>query len=70
MTGEHIDTLMGEASSVTGIDYLLEMIDRGDFDLVAVGRGLLMNPDWPQKVRAARLDELKAWDKEVLTSLA
>ena len=37
MTGEHIVTLMGQSSAVTGTDRLLEMIDRGDFDLIAVG---------------------------------
>lgn len=70
MTGEHIDSLMGQDSGVASIDRLLEMIDRGDFDLVAVGRGLLMNSDWAQHVRAGRLDALKPWNREVLTSLA
>jgi 2,4-dienoyl-CoA reductase-like NADH-dependent reductase (Old Yellow Enzyme family) len=31
---------------------LLERYGRGEFDLVAVGRGLLANPDWVSRVRA------------------
>ncbi|WP_420992984.1 12-oxophytodienoate reductase [Cupriavidus sp. 30B13] len=69
MTGEHIDTLMGQESGVTGIDHLLKMAERGDFDLAAVGRGLLVDPDWARKVREGRLDELKPWSREVLSTL-
>lgn len=43
MTGEHIDTLMGERSNAAALDHLLEQFERGDFDLVAVGCGMLVN---------------------------
>jgi 2,4-dienoyl-CoA reductase-like NADH-dependent reductase (Old Yellow Enzyme family) len=69
MTGEHIATLLGQSSGVTGIDRLLEMIDRGDFDLVAVGRGLLVDPEWPAKIRDGRVDQLLPWNAEVLKTL-
>lgn len=69
MTGEHIDTLMGEGSSVAALDYLLALVDRGDFDLVAVGRGMLVDPDWANKVRDGRIDQLRDWDPEVLKDL-
>ncbi|CAM2157308.1 2,4-dienoyl-CoA reductase-like NADH-dependent reductase (Old Yellow Enzyme family) [Pararobbsia alpina] len=69
MTGEHIDTLMGQASRAAGIDTLIDMMNRGDFDLIAVGRSLLVDPDWPKKVQSGRLDQLKSWDPEVLKTL-
>lgn len=69
MTGEYIDTLMGAGSNVASLDRLLELVDRGDFDLIAVGRGMLVNPDWAEKVREGRLDELHPWNPEVLKSL-
>jgi 2,4-dienoyl-CoA reductase-like NADH-dependent reductase (Old Yellow Enzyme family) len=50
-------TLMGESASVVRIDFILEMLARGEFDLLGVGRGLIANPDWP------RLVEAEAWDK-------
>jgi 2,4-dienoyl-CoA reductase-like NADH-dependent reductase (Old Yellow Enzyme family) len=69
MTGEHIDTLMGEGSNVAALDRLLELVDRGDFDLIAVGRGMLVNPDWANKVRDGRIDELANWNPDVLKAL-
>ena len=48
---------------------LNRMLERGDFDLVAVGRALIVNPDWPNKVRAGHVDQLKAWSPEALGTL-
>jgi 2,4-dienoyl-CoA reductase-like NADH-dependent reductase (Old Yellow Enzyme family) len=69
MTGEHIDTLMGEGSNVASLDHLLHLVDRGDFDLIAVGRGMLVNPDWANKVREGRIDQLNDWHPDVLKGL-
>lgn len=41
------------------LDELMRRFDRGDFDLVAVGRAMIAEPDWPKLVRAGRLDLLK-----------
>ena len=63
-------TAYRQASAETaGIDRLLEMMERGDFDLIAVGRALIVNPDWPNKVRAGHLDRLKPWTPEALATL-
>jgi 2,4-dienoyl-CoA reductase-like NADH-dependent reductase (Old Yellow Enzyme family) len=35
---------------------LVDMLERGEFDLVAIGRALLVNPDWGNKVRAGLVD--------------
>ena len=48
------------------IDRLMEMMARGDFDLVAVGRALISNPDWAKKVREGRSTELKPYDAQSL----
>ncbi|WP_321927706.1 oxidoreductase [Paraburkholderia guartelaensis] len=69
MTGEHIETLMGDAASIDSLDNLLRLVDRGDFDLIAVGRGMLVNPDWANKVRDGRIDLLRSWTPEVLNGL-
>ena len=52
------------------VDRLLEMLARGDFDLVAVGRALLADPAWATKVRAEHFDALKPFTLEVLKTLA
>ncbi|VWX55128.1 hypothetical protein NOVOSPHI9U_780001 [Novosphingobium sp. 9U] len=37
----------------------MRRFDRGDFDLVAVGRAMIAEPDWPKLVQAGALDRLK-----------
>ncbi|MGH6871789.1 MAG: NADH:flavin oxidoreductase [Rhizomicrobium sp.] len=52
------------------LDILLTMLARGDFDLVAVGRALIVNPDWPNKIRDGQFDALKPYAPEALGTLA
>ncbi|MEI9995532.1 MAG: NADH:flavin oxidoreductase [Rhizomicrobium sp.] len=56
-------------AEVSGIDRLIEMMERGDFDLIAVGRALIANPDWANKVKAGKLNELKPYTPEILAEL-
>ncbi len=51
------------------LDNLLSRMDAGEFDLVAVGRALIANPDWPQRVKQGESSDLKAFDKAMLMSL-
>jgi 2,4-dienoyl-CoA reductase-like NADH-dependent reductase (Old Yellow Enzyme family) len=66
---DFINAFFQQGSATANIDRLLEMMARGDFDLVAVGRALIVNPDWPKKIREGRFEELKPYDPEVLTTL-
>jgi 2,4-dienoyl-CoA reductase-like NADH-dependent reductase (Old Yellow Enzyme family) len=66
---DFITAFRAAGAETTGIDRLLEMMERGDFDLVAVGRALIVNPDWPNKVRAGRFDQLKPYSPESLATL-
>jgi 2,4-dienoyl-CoA reductase-like NADH-dependent reductase (Old Yellow Enzyme family) len=54
---------------VAGIGRLVEMMDRDDFDLIAVGRALIANPDWANKVRADHVDRLVAYEPKLLAEL-
>lgn len=45
-------------------------IARGDFDLVAVGRALLADPEWVAKVRSGRFEELRRFDRSALETLS
>ncbi len=51
-------------------DRLLEMLSRGDFDLVAVGRAMLADSSWAEKVRSSRFAELNPFTPDVLKTLA
>ena len=69
LNADFITAFRAASAQTTGIDRLLEMLARGDFDLVAVGRALIVNPDWPNKVRAGRFDQLKPYTPEALATL-
>jgi 2,4-dienoyl-CoA reductase-like NADH-dependent reductase (Old Yellow Enzyme family) len=45
------------------------MLERGDFDLVAVGRALLSDPQWVAKIRDHRFSELTGFNRADLTRL-
>jgi 2,4-dienoyl-CoA reductase-like NADH-dependent reductase (Old Yellow Enzyme family) len=47
-------------------DDLMRRFDRGDFDLVAVGRAMIAEPDWPKLVQAGRLHELKPFSTSLM----
>lgn len=44
-----------------------ELMEQGDFDMLAVGRALIADPEWPQKVRAG--EEPEAFRREMLGQL-
>ena len=56
-------------SGTAGIERLLELFDRGEFDMVAVGRALIANPDWAKLVEQDCLSELKPYHRDLLTTL-
>ena len=55
-----------EASSIT---QLADRLADEEFDLVAVGRALIQDPEWVIKVRENRLDELQDYSKDSLMQL-
>lgn len=69
LDGEFLAAFAGASSNPSSLDELLHRMDRGDFDLVAVGRPLLADPHWTQKIREERTDELKGFSKEALMEL-
>lgn len=62
LDAEFIGAFAGMGSKKTGLDQLLERFNREEFDLVAVGRGLLQDPAWVQKVQQGHFDEIKDFD--------
>jgi 2,4-dienoyl-CoA reductase-like NADH-dependent reductase (Old Yellow Enzyme family) len=58
-----------DTAGVIGIDELLDRLERDEFDLVAVGRSLIVNPQWPAIMRRGALGELRPFQRDVLTDL-
>lgn len=59
----------GKDASVQSLDKVTAMVASGEVDLVAVGRSLLMDPQWARKVREGRLGELKAFEAASMKTL-
>jgi 2,4-dienoyl-CoA reductase-like NADH-dependent reductase (Old Yellow Enzyme family) len=59
------------AGNVTSerLSQLLGMMERDEFDLIAIGRALIANPQLPRKLREGTLDGLTAFSKETLETL-
>ncbi len=70
LSGDFIAAFQGEASRPSSLDELLRRFDRGDFDLVAVGRALLADADWARKINEGRLAELRGFSQEALATLS
>ncbi len=51
------------------IQYLLKRLERNEFDLIAIGRGLLADPEWVTKVIDDRFEEINTFTMESLNTL-
>lgn len=69
LSGEFIAGFAGESSQPTPIDGLVTRLEAQEFDLIAVGRALIVDPDWAAKVRAGRQD-FTPFDRAALMTLA
>ncbi len=56
-------------ATASHLETLAEMFTRGDFDMVAVGRALIANPDWVNRAQTGDLDGMKAYDPKELATL-
>ncbi|MCT7351555.1 NADH:flavin oxidoreductase [Streptomyces sp. 15-116A] len=68
--GDFIKAFQGEGAAVGSIDNLLDRMERDEFDLVAVGRALLQDPEWAAKVLGGRFEELAPYDAASLQTLS
>ncbi|GMA62007.1 NADH:flavin oxidoreductase [Alicyclobacillus fastidiosus] len=59
----------GKGAENAKIDGLIERLEREEFDLVAVGRALLVDPTWANKIREGRTDELIPFTSEAVKTL-
>lgn len=58
-----------KSAEPASIDNLLDRMARDEFDLVAVGRALIANPDWAKKIADGQAEDLTAYDKTMLGEL-
>jgi 2,4-dienoyl-CoA reductase-like NADH-dependent reductase (Old Yellow Enzyme family) len=58
------DTKKDAVIAPDSIDRLVDQFDAGEFDAVAVGRALLSDPTWVNRVRTGALDEFHGYDAQ------
>lgn len=65
------DLLTGKGANAgpAGLEELRARISQSEFDFVALGRALLTDPAWANKVREGRLQDLRGFDLAALGSL-
>jgi len=68
-TGHFTRTEDPTSKSRVNVEELAMWRARDDFDLIAIGRALLSDPQWANKVRDGRLDELSDFDSSALDIL-
>lgn len=69
LDGEFVHAFTGSGAPVADLQDLIVRFERGEFDLIAVGRALLQDPAWVEKIRDGRQTELRAFDAGSLKSL-
>ncbi|MCA6063250.1 NADH:flavin oxidoreductase [Thalassolituus marinus] len=63
------DMVAQSGVATASIDELGQRMAQGEFDMVAIGRALLQDPQWVLKVKGGRYDELEDYSKEALMQL-
>ncbi|VWX49919.1 NADH:flavin oxidoreductase [Novosphingobium sp. 9U] len=70
LDAEMISTLMGgETALPRSLSDLVERVRSEEFDLVAIGRALIINPDWPKIVAAGAATSLNPFSVSALAEL-
>ena len=71
LDGEFLQFMVNtdKVAQPASLEKLLERLNNDEFDLVAVGRALLVDPDWAVKVREHREGDILPFSREALTTL-
>jgi len=69
LNGDFFEAFQGKGAEAASLDELFERMDKGEFDMVAVGRALLQDPYWATKVKEGRFDELENYSADALKTL-
>lgn len=69
LSGDFLNAFGGESSRPASLDNLLARLERDEFDLIAVGRALLVDPEWVAKVRRGDGAALKEFSPKAFGEL-
>lgn len=66
LDSDFLRSYAGKPSGKASIDALITRLQNNEFDLVAVGRALLSDPDWAIKIRDGRQDEIVTFEPKYM----
>lgn len=66
---DFLGSFSGKSAGTSDINELLVRLEQNEFDLVAIGRALLVDPAWADKVRNGRFTDLLPFSVEALRRL-
>lgn len=69
LSSDFMSAFAGEGAKPDNLDNLVERMERDEFDLIAVGRALLSDPNWVTKIKTGRQDALEDFTPEALKTL-
>ncbi len=69
LDNEFLTVYSGQSSGPSNFDNLIQRMEKDEFDLIAVGRAILNDPLWVEKIRDGKTDELRAFDPATLKEL-
>jgi 2,4-dienoyl-CoA reductase-like NADH-dependent reductase (Old Yellow Enzyme family) len=70
LDADFIRSFAGRDAAPAPVDELLRRLAADEFDLVAIGRALLADPEWVLKLREGRADEIVPFTPEALATLS
>ena len=69
LSGDFFGAFLGDTSQPVGLERLMTRLDRGEFDLVGVGRALISNPEWAMHLARGESRALKPFTTADLATL-
>lgn len=69
LASDFVGAFTGEGSKTRPIADVVERLEKGEFDMIAVGRALLQDPLWAQKIKQGRMQDLTDYDASALMKL-
>ncbi|MDA9478059.1 1,2-oxophytodienoate reductase [Bradyrhizobium sp. CCBAU 65884] len=69
LDGDVLNAFAGKGSGKMGLERLIERMEREEFDLIAVGRALITDPNWVAKIQGSDQAAFKGFDAASLAEL-
>jgi 2,4-dienoyl-CoA reductase-like NADH-dependent reductase (Old Yellow Enzyme family) len=67
LSGDFLGVFQGQDCPPASLDRLIERMERDEFDLIAVGRALIVDPQWTNKVRQGDVEGMIPFSSGALT---